>query len=615
LKHLVDRTRAPAGPRKHLYSCFVDFKKAYDLVHRDLLLECLRDLGVSGRMLGAIASMYWHAPMTVKSGTTLGATFNSSRGVKQGDPLSPLLFGLFIDRVERWLQERAPECGVTLGGDLVRVLLYADDLTLLADTPAQLQSLLNALQDFCAQFSLQVNVAKCAVVVFGRTAPVAGRHVPVGGWQYGGEQLPLLAEFRYLGITFHQTKGVSASVAALRSAGLKAMWGMLGKCKDMELRSLQVQVNLFDALVAPVLCYCSEVWAPSLLRSASTPDRCMDNDMHRVQTLFMRQLAGGVRKSTSRQLMLREFGCRPLARMWVQSMVSLWNRVVDMSDDCLMKVAMLEGVSGGGSGSWFSGFLSALGHFGGVPESGLCPSGTPVSLPVRDTLLAFDSWFYSGWRDLPADPRTAAEGTLCKYQQWFAAQGGPLADPATLRLDGTWQDSPPYVRYTAGMKRDRVHALSCFRLSAHFLEVETMKWARPPPARSERVCGLCSAGVGDELHMLAECPGYSLVRDRHSDLFECVGGLPGLLNRSVTSEQFRSFMLQEQWRVADFLYECVQLRWENPPAYLVAPVQGDDQMQEADIPELSQDEFESLLDSSDYAFYSVSDGFESEFPP
>jgi hypothetical protein len=42
-------------------------------------------------------------------------------------------------------------------------------------------------------------------------------------------------------------------------------------------------------------------------------------------------------------------------------------------------------------------------------------------------------------------------------------------------------------------------------------------------------------------------------------------------------------MLQEQWKVADFLYECGQLRWQKPPAYLVTPEQGDRQVQEADI--------------------------------
>jgi hypothetical protein len=35
-------------------------------------------------------------------------------------------------------------------------------------------------------------------------------------------------------------------------------------------------------------------------------------------------------------------------------------------------------------------------------------------------------------------------------------------------------------------------------------------------------------------------------------------------------------MLQEQWKVADFLYECGQLRWQNPPAYLVTLEQGGD---------------------------------------
>jgi hypothetical protein len=70
----------------------------------------------------------------------------------------------------------------------------------------------------------------------------------------------------------------------------------------------------------------------------------MDNNLHRVQTMFMRHLAGGVRKSTSHQLMIREFGCRPLARIRVKSIVSLCNRVVASREDCLLKVATLEGI-------------------------------------------------------------------------------------------------------------------------------------------------------------------------------------------------------------------------------------------------------------------------------
>jgi hypothetical protein len=71
-------------------------------------------------------------------------------------------------------------------------------------------------------------------------------------------------------------------------------------------------------------------------------------------------------------------------------------------------------------------------------------------------------------------------------------------------------------------------------------------------------------------------------------------------------------MLQEQWKVADFLYECGQLRWQNPPAYLVTPVQGDRQVREADIPELSADEFESMLASFEPDFYSASEGLDAD---
>jgi hypothetical protein len=185
----------------------------------------------------------------------------------------------------------------------------------------------------------------------------------------------------------------------------------------------------------------------------------------------MRHLAGGVRKSTGRQLMLREFGCHPLARIWVHSMVSLWNRVVASRDDCLLQIATLEGISLGGNCSWYSGSLSVLSRFGGAPRLACArlgylryPRPTGCQSPNARHSPGLDSRFYSGWCDIPADPRTAEEGTLCKYQQSFATQGGPLVDPTALLSEGRWQETPSYVRYTAGIKRDRLHALTCFRL-------------------------------------------------------------------------------------------------------------------------------------------------------
>jgi hypothetical protein len=65
-----------------------------------------------------------------------------------------------------------------------------------------------------------------------------------------------------------------------------------------------------------------------------------------------------------------------------------------------------------------------------------------------------------------------------------------VLDPITLLSEGRWQDSPPYVRFTVSMKWDWLHAVSCFRLSAHFEQVASMKWAMPGPPRAEHACGI-----------------------------------------------------------------------------------------------------------------------------
>ena len=76
-----------------MYAVFIDFRKAYDSVDRGTLWECLSRLGVHGCMLRTLKEMYHEVRLRVRVGDELGEEFESKRGpgVKQGDPLSPLL--------------------------------------------------------------------------------------------------------------------------------------------------------------------------------------------------------------------------------------------------------------------------------------------------------------------------------------------------------------------------------------------------------------------------------------------------------------------------------------------------------------------------------------------
>jgi len=77
---------------------------------------------------------------------------------------------------------------------------------LLASTPQQLQALLNCLRAFGEEYFLEVNVPKCAVVVFGQRA-VKPADLPPGGWLFADQPVPLVTEFWYLGILFIRLEG------------------------------------------------------------------------------------------------------------------------------------------------------------------------------------------------------------------------------------------------------------------------------------------------------------------------------------------------------------------------------------------------------------------------
>ncbi len=145
----------------------MDFKKTFDTIPRDLLWQVLEGLGISGRILECLRSMYrqdqacLHHP---EEGFT--ATFLCRIGVKQGCPLSPLLFSLFIDGLKKRLNALEGDAPPMLGHLVVRLLLYVDNLALMSHTPTGFQKQLDVLQAFCYECQLTVNVKKTKVVVF-----------------------------------------------------------------------------------------------------------------------------------------------------------------------------------------------------------------------------------------------------------------------------------------------------------------------------------------------------------------------------------------------------------------------------------------------------------------
>ena len=127
---------------------FIDMQKAFDLINRDLLMYKLLLNVVDGQMYDAIGAMYANTSASIRVNDYLTDWFSVYMGVRQGDSLSTTLFSLYLNDMAIGMQMM--ECGVKVDMMDVSILMYADDVVLLSDTEANLQSMLNYVSEWTA---------------------------------------------------------------------------------------------------------------------------------------------------------------------------------------------------------------------------------------------------------------------------------------------------------------------------------------------------------------------------------------------------------------------------------------------------------------------------------
>jgi hypothetical protein len=100
--------------KKTLYTCFIDFAKAFDSIwHRGLWYKLIK-LGIAGNTLSCIRSMYENSTAQVKLGNGFSNVFQTGKDVLQGNNLSPLLFNLFVNDLHvLWFKDLGLEASKT----------------------------------------------------------------------------------------------------------------------------------------------------------------------------------------------------------------------------------------------------------------------------------------------------------------------------------------------------------------------------------------------------------------------------------------------------------------------------------------------------------------------
>jgi len=457
-----------------LYCCYIDYRKAYDVINRGQLWSKMINVGIDGKLLTLIRSMYDEVKLQVKHMGKLSDVFNSNVGLFQGEITSPILFSLFINDIEFGLQNGI-NAGITLDQISIYLLLFADDAALFSETPEGLQESLNNLETYCDKWNLTVNIEKTKVMVFRKGGTIS----KTLKWTYKGQEIEIVNNFNYLGIVMSSGGSFASATNTLYGKALKAMHSLFTLTKDMNV-PIHIMLNLFNAYVSSILNYNCEVWG--FMKA---------ENIERVHRKFCKRILN-VKMSTNSLSLYAEVGRFPLYLDRYVRIVKYFLKLYTVKEgNCILKHILLsqrlEIERKNNTNNWSSKVRDILNQTG-FNDVWLFPESVNSNqlIPLLKTRLR--DQYITNW-----NTSVTSSSSMILYKE----------------LKPIFERSA-YLDIVENKKHRNI--IAKLRLSSHKLLIETGRHQNI--VRDQRKCVLCNLNdIEDEYHFVIKCPYYADIRN------------------------------------------------------------------------------------------------------
>ena len=278
------------------------------VVHENLWYKLLKN-GLTGRMFNIIHSMYNHLKTCVLVNGVIYDAFYYQLGVHKGECLSPFLFAMYINDLEKSIE--SPESGVTILHVKLLILLYADDVVIFANSSSNLQNSINRLYEYCNRWKLKINTSKSFILVFSR-----GRFYTFDTWKYGNDVISVATHIKYLGLIFTSNGSSYQAQLTLSKQANKAVFQLQKKICNYKTMSISVVIDLFDKFIDPILNYGCESWG-----FHGAPD------IERIQIRFYKRILG-VKSSTQNDFIYGILGRVPMLIHRQCRIIKYWTNII-----------------------------------------------------------------------------------------------------------------------------------------------------------------------------------------------------------------------------------------------------------------------------------------------
>jgi hypothetical protein len=146
----------------------LDFKEAFDKISHDYLLSVLGKYGFSSRFQQYIRGMYQNATSSIQINGHTRSKIPINCSVGQGCPISMMLFAICIDPFIRTLAENLQDIEFGRSGSHLAVLAYADDVTILLQSPGDIPKIQETLEKYGATSGAKINIRKSKALAVGK---------------------------------------------------------------------------------------------------------------------------------------------------------------------------------------------------------------------------------------------------------------------------------------------------------------------------------------------------------------------------------------------------------------------------------------------------------------
>ena len=238
---------------------FIDFKKAFDSIHRGKMIKVLEAYGIPERIVRAISTSYSNTRAKVYSPDGVTEEFNIVAGVLQGDTLAPYLFIIILDyALRKAINGREEELGFTItprksrrhNPITITDLDFADDIALISNNAEQASKLLLSVEAECKKMGLCLNAKKTKAMSININNPALKTNE--------GHILEIVENFKYLGAWMLSS---DIDIRTRKALAWNALHGM--KTLWNSSISLPLKRRLFVATVESVMLYGAEAWTLS----------------------------------------------------------------------------------------------------------------------------------------------------------------------------------------------------------------------------------------------------------------------------------------------------------------------------------------------------------------